>query len=290
VAIAALALIARLGPVAIILVVVCALVALLVWATLALVLWSAAEQRRRASRYVICEADYADAPRPIKSTMRRIYRSAQSMRSGRAYQSDMFGDLGLDHLVYSAAEQAILSAELSAATRDLWPDAKSNDRALLDEANAQIQVIKDELAAVEVTLKRSSKTAAKLSESMMAPERQRVAEQAREQAATAAADRRERARSRLEEVNARANMRFDVEYGGVEDKVRAVAAGYEEVRQVAEGILGGNEGSKSRRDEVAEDSNTVRDAVFRAAKVTAGKATRFSVATAKAGADKLKNR
>ncbi len=177
VAIAAVALIAWLGPVAIIFVVACALVALLAWATLAFVLWSAAEQRRRASRYVICEADYTDAPRPIKSTMRGIYRSAQLMRSGRAYQSDIFGDLGLDHVVYSAAERAILSSELCAAARDLRPDAEPNDRALLDDANAQIQAIKEELAEIEATLKRSSKTDDKLSKSMIEPERQRAAEQ-----------------------------------------------------------------------------------------------------------------
>lgn len=280
-----------LGPDGIILAIACALVALLLWPTLAFMLWSAADRRRRADRYVICEADYADAPRPIKSTMRRIYRLAQSVRSGPAYQRDMFGELGLDQLVYSAAERAILSSDLSAAARDLRPDAMANDRALLDDANAQIQGIKDELSAIEATLKRCSKTADNLSQSMTAPERRRADEQAREQAAAAAADRRERARSRLEEVNVRAITRPDVDGGEVEDKVRAVAAGYDEVRQVTEGILGGGKGNGARRDDVAKDSNnTVRDNAFRAVKFATAQATKLSVAAAKARADKLKNR
>lgn len=291
VVIAAAALLVWLGPVAIILVVVCALVALLVWAVAALWLWSAAEQRRRANRYVICEADYADAPRQIKSMMRRIYRSAQSVRSGQAYQRDMFGDLGLDHLVYSAAERAILSSELAAAARDLRPDARPNDRALLDDANVQIKAIKDELAAVEATFKRSAKTADTLSDRITEPERQRAAELANEEAAAAARDRRERARSRLDEVTTRASTRLDVEHGGIEDTVGSVASGYDEARQISDGVLGeGRQDDPCRDDATNESTNAPRAAMLKAANRAAGKATKFSLATAKAGADKLKNR
>ena len=148
VAIAAVGLLAWLGPVAVILVVFCVVIAVVGGIAAAILLWLAAEQRRRTCRYVICEADYANAPRQIKAALRRIYKSARSVRSGAAYQRDMFGDLGIDQVVYSAAERAILSSELAAAARDLRPDAKASDQALLDDVNEQIRTIKDELASI----------------------------------------------------------------------------------------------------------------------------------------------
>lgn len=151
VVIAAVALFASLGPVAIIPVAVCVLIAIVSGIVTAVRLWLMMEQQRRTCRYVICEAHYADARPQIKSTMRRIYRSADSVRSSATCQQKTFGGLGLDHLVYSAAERAILSSELSARVRDLRPNA---DQALLEEVNEQIRAIQQELATVEATLQR----------------------------------------------------------------------------------------------------------------------------------------
>ncbi len=288
---ASVALLTWLGPVAIILVVAALLVAVVVWIIVALGLWSVAEQRRRDARYVICEADYADAPRQIKSTMRRIYRSAQSVRSGPAYQRDMFGDLSLDQVVYSAAERAILSSELAAGARDLRPDATAGDQTLLDGVNKQIGAIKGELATVEAAFKRSGKTAETLSARITEPERQRAAEQARTNAAAAAADRRERARTRLEEVSMRANVTTDLGHVDVEDRIGAVAAGYAEAKQVSDETLNDLNGVKAHEaDAPNTSSSNARDSVLRVAKFTAGQAAKWSTLAAKAGADKLKNR
>jgi hypothetical protein len=291
VAAAAAALFHRLGPGAIVLVVICAFLALLVWGIVASWLWFAAEQCRRASRYVICEADYADAPRQIKSTMRRMYRSARSMRSGQAYRQNMFGDLELDQLVYSAAERAVLSSELSAAARDLRPDSAPGDRTVLDDANAQIRAISDELARVESALKRSATTADILSESIAEPERQRAATLAQEQADAEARARHDRARGHLEDVTTRASARLDLDDSEVEDRIGAVSAGFDEARQVSAKFLGDPTSLTHRQDEIADDStSTTRDAVFKAARFTAGKAAKLSAATAKAGVEKIRSR
>jgi hypothetical protein len=151
--------------------------------------------------------------------------SVRGITEGRqAYQRDMFGDLGLDHAVYSAAERAIHSAELATAIRDLRPDAVPSDRILLEDARAQIRAITQELSAVEATLKRGAKAADKLSERIVEPERQRAAETARETAAAAAKERRDQACSRLEEVCARADTALGVQHDGVEERIVAVAA------------------------------------------------------------------
>ncbi|WP_396908636.1 hypothetical protein [Mycolicibacterium sp.] len=291
VALVAVALFAWLGPVAIILVVVCVLAAVVAGVVAAGWLWVVAEQRRRACRYVLCEEDYADAPRQIKSTMRRIYRSARSVRSGAAHQQDMFGDLSLDQVVYAAAERAILSSELSAGIRDLRPDAKAADQALIENVNEQIRAIKDELASVEATFKRSARTADNLSERITEPERRRAAEHAKEAAEAAASDRRERARTRLEEVSMRADATLDLSHGDVEDRIDAVAAGYDEAKQVSDQILNDLNGVQAPRADTRNDSaTTTRDSVRKAAKFTAGQAAKLSAAVAKASGDKLKNR
>lgn len=281
-----------LGPAAIVLVIGCALLALLLWAVVSMWLWLRAEQQRRAARYVICEADYEDAPRQIKSSMRRIYRSARAVRAGHAYQGDMFGELGLDHLVYSAAERAVLSSELAAAVRDLRPDAKRSDHSLLHDADAQVASIKDELASVEAMFKRSATTADNLSERITEPERRRAAQVAEEEAATAADDRRRQALRRLEDVSTRANAGTDLEHSQVEDRIAAVAAGYDDITEVSDRILGDVSVNvpAPNGDDGSPPSSRTRDSAVRAAKFTAGKTAKWSASAAKAGTEKIKNR
>lgn len=277
-----------LGPVAFILAVVIGLVAIVAWAAVGLCLWLAAERRRRAVRYVICEADYADAPRQIKSTMRRIYRSAESVQSSPAHHLEMFGDLSVTDVVYSAAERAILSSELAAGARDLRPDAQASDQTLLDDVNEQIRAIKDELAVVDATFKRSAKSAEKLSQRVSEPERRRATEQAKQTAAAAASDRRERARAHLEEVSLRVKSTPAAASDDVMERIDAVAAGYDEATHVSNRVL--NEPSDradSDSNTEAPPASTTRDTVAKAAKFTAS-AAKWSVSAAKSSTDKFK--
>ncbi len=288
VAIAAAGLFAWLGPVAIIFAVMISLIAIVAWLATAVSLWINAESRRRAVRYVICEDDYADAPRQIKSTMRRICRSAKSVRSSQAHQRDMFGDLSLDEAVYGAAERAILSSELSAAIRDLRPDAQSSDQALLDDANQQIRAIKDELASVEAALKRGAKSAEKLSQRVTEPERQQAAERTRQDAACAAKERRLQARARLEEASVHASAVDRLETDTVSDRIDAVAEGYDEARKVSDQVSGAPSMPVGPQpDTDGSNAGSTRDALAKAAKRTAG-AAKWSAAAAKTGAERFK--
>lgn len=287
-AIAIVGLFAWLGPIAIIPAVAIVLLAMVVSVAIALWLWLVAERRRRAARYVICEDDYADAPRQIKATMRRICQSAKSVQVSQAHQRDMFGDLSLDEVVYGAAERAISSSELSAAMRDLRPDAASSDQSLLDEANQQIRAIKDVLAAVEAAFTRSAKTAEQLSKHVTEPERQRAAERDRLRAESAARERRERARTHLEEVSEQAKMTPVSEPGNMIDRIESVAAGYVDARDASDGVL--NRPSATADCESSSDTppaSSTRDSAKIAAKFTASAAKRSATA-AKSSVERLK--
>lgn len=287
-AIAIIGLFAWLGTIAIIPAVVIVLLAIIVSVAIALWLRLIAERRRRAVRYVICEDDYADAPRQIKSTMRRISQSARSVQDGQAHQRRMFGDLNIGEIVYGAAERAILSSELAAGARDLRPDAESTDQALLDEVNEQIRAIKDELAAVEATFKRSAKSAEDLSRQVTEPERQRAAEQARRSAASAASDRRERARTHLEELSLQARGTSAPESDNVIVRIESVAAGYDEATQVSDRVLNGlDELVNVNADAGAPTASSTRDTVAKAAKLTAS-AAKWSAAAAKSNSKKFR--
>lgn len=287
-AIATGGLVTWLGPVAVLLAIVVGLVAIVAGFAIALWLWLAAERRRRALRYVICEDDYSDAPRQIKSTMRRIYRSAQSVRTSQAHQRNMFGDLSLDEVVYRAAERAILSSELAAAARDLRPDAKSSDQTLLDEANDQIRAIKDELAAVEATFKRSAEIAEDLSQRVTEPDRSRATENARQDAAFEARERGERARTRLEEISMRVNTATTLQPDFVGDRIDSVAAGYYEATKVSDQVLDGPSETINRSsDAQLPTTDGTRDAAMKAARLTSGVA-KWTGATAKSTAEKFR--
>jgi hypothetical protein len=266
----------------------------LLW--LALVLWEVAEERRRRVAYVIADVSYAGAPGQVKSTMRRIHKHARAMRGGRAHQEGMFGDVGLDQLVYEAAEQAVISSELSGAIADLKESASSDDREALAAASGQVEDIGRYLQRVEASLKRAATTANRLSEKIVRPEEERAARQLAEEAAAAEADRRAQAMSRLNTATARASVQPTVDVADVEDRVTAVHAGYEEVTQVSDAVLQGRptpvaSDQAPAKDEPEEDRRRLaREAVWKVTKVSASKAGKFSAAAAKAGGDKFRDR
>jgi hypothetical protein len=234
-----------------------------------------AEDQRRAQGYVVCEDDYADAPRQIKATMRRIYRSARTIRSGHANQRNMFGDLGLEQVVYSAAERAIVASNLAAAVRDLKPEAKASDRKLLDDANSKIRAIRDELTAVEATLKRATGAAEALSASVTEPERKREAAQAKAEVTAAAEDRAERARTRLIDATLRADATPEFGHADLEDRVTAVAAGYAEVKNISDATLDEPQlpsqfASRESGSASVQSDRTARDQMLRTAKFVGG--------------------
>ncbi len=251
----------------------------------ALYLWHLAEARRRCSGYVICEASYVDAPHHVKSTMRHIYKSARSVRSGRAYQDRMLGDGELDRLVYSAAERAVLASELSAAVRDLAANAEPDDDAV-NHAKEQLGEIRRYLDDVEGSLARAAKTATSLSGRISEPEAARAAQRHAEEMAATAAENRRQARMRLEDATARASSPARVDGSDVEDRVSSVYAGYDEVTRISNDVLYGPVPVAGEDD----SKPLAREAVWKVAKSTAAKTRRFSASAFKLGADKLRKR
>ncbi len=275
------------GPVAVFALIVIDLLMLVAAAASVLAVLERCDKLRRASGYVICELDYSAAPRQVKSAMRRIYKSSRSIRGERAYLDGMFGDMGLDQLVYSAAERAVLSSELSTAVTDLKPDATAADKAALADANAQIDEIIAYLRDVESALEVGGKSASKLSGQIGEPARQRAAAQQAEAAAEASAVRRESARKRVEDATARAAAKTSVDPADVQDRLHAVTAGYEEAIGVSDSALKGPtlDDEKSAGDKPPNGSRT-REVAGKAARATA----RASMAAAKAGAQRYKDR
>lgn len=243
---------------------------------------------RRASGYVICELDYPAAPRQVKTAMRRIYNSSRSIRGGRAYLDGMFGDMALDQLVYSAAERAVLSSELSTAVTDLKPDATAADKATLVEANAQIDDIIAYLRDVESALEGGGKSASKLSGQIVEPERQRAAAQQAEAAAEASAARRESARKRVEDATASAAAKKGLDPSDVEDRIHAVSAGYGEAVSISDSALKvpSVDDVKTGDQSKSDSASAARNATRKAAKITA----RASTAAAKSSAQWYKSR
>lgn len=287
--------VAKWGLVAVIALIALDLLAVLAVGGGALFLWERADARRRSTGYVISELDYAAAPRQVKSAMRRIFRAARSIRGGRAYSEGMFGDIELDQLVYGAAERAVLSSELSTAMTDLKPDATAADKAVLDHANEQIDEIIAYLGTVESSLHAGARAAGGLSARIEEPEKRREAANRAEAVAEASAARRDSALSRVEAVTARASAKARIDPTDVEDRLRAVQAGYEEAAAVSGEARDepGTAGEQSNLDHSVESAArpmTARDLAWKAAKNTANKTARVSTAAAKSGTDRYKNR
>jgi HK97 family phage major capsid protein len=158
---------------------------------------------------------------------------------------------------------------------------------LLDEVNEQIRAIKDELAAVEAAFKRSAKTAEQLSERVTEPARQRAAEHDRQAAAAAARERRDRARTHLEEVSQRARSAPASESDNVIDRIDSVAAGYNEARHVSDRVLNRPGEFVNVESDADTPPASSRDTVKKAVKFTAS-AAKWSAAAAKSSAEKFK--
>lgn len=268
------------GAIGVFVTLICALVVMIAAMIIAAWVWLAAEDHRRKVGYVICEADYGTAPRQIKSTMRRIYRSAQVVRTGRAYQEGMFGELELDRLVFSAAEQAIVSSQIACGIKDLKPDSESGDRELIAEADGQIKQISAHLSSVESTLKRAATTANRLSSRLAEPARQEAARKVDDAVHEAAQDRRRRAREKLEEATTQAKVKTRVDATDVEERIAAVSAGYDE----ATGLT-----NRTRhQEEIPTNDSPTRAAT--AAKESATRAAKRATALGKSGAKKLRDR
>lgn len=241
-----------------------------------------AESRRHRTGYVICEADYADAPHHIKSAMRRIFKSARAVRGGSAYQTGMFGDLELDRLVYSAAERAVISSELCAGVRDL---GEAQDGELFDTAE-QLADIRRYVREVEAALKRAAKTACRLSTSLSDCAKALATQQAAQRAAEAAADRGRLARTRIEQATARDRTATRVAAGDLEDRVSATYEGYREATKISDEVLYGP--TPQTRDRDADNWPPTLEAVWEAAKFTATTVGTASVAAANWGTDRIK--
>lgn len=202
-------------------------------------IWVLAEQRRHLAGYVICEANYLEAPRKVKASMRRIYRSAALVRSGEAYRAGMFKDLEIDRLVFGAAEHALVSAELATAIRGLSDNAQSQDREALAAAKAKLREIQEHLLEVEKSLARGSKSAEQLSRRLAEPNQSRAREQAAERRAADEAASRDLARARLDDVVVKAaGMESKIDAAAVEEKIVATHHGYEEVVTLSSGLIG----------------------------------------------------
>lgn len=285
------------GPIAVVFVLPFALLAFLVALAVAVYLWVFAEGQRRASGYMICEMHYPDASRQIKASMRRIYRSGRSVQIGKAYQDGMFGDVEVDRLVYSAAARAVVSSELTSAIRDLRPDADAEDRAALEGANSQIKEIADYLADVEAALKQGAAEADELSKQVSEPEQQRERERRAQEKVVMQDDRRQRARSRLDDAKAKAEVLEDVNANEVIERISAVRLGYSEARDVSDSILsprvepaGTSTTQASDRAGKPTDNAPTGEAFLRSASASASKVGRLSAAAARAGARKLRER
>lgn len=255
----------------------------------AIQLWEWIEIRRRETGYVICEGSYIAAPRHIKRSMRRIYKSARTVRDGNAYRQGMLERLELDRLVYSAAERAVISSELSAGTQDLRMDARGDDQQLLDSAEQQLADIREYIEDVEIALKRTAETASRLSASIPDPVKERAEQQAAREAALASEARRRDARARVKEASVRAGAPAKVSSTEVEEHVSAVYSGYREASRISNEILAGEGPLVSNEDEGAERRSTSATA-WKVARWTASKATKASSAAAKYSADQIKKR
>jgi len=129
------------------------------------------ESRQRKYKYLICADDYAEAPQPIQTKMRRIFEPAESLRDNRAYRDGQFCDLDIGRVLYSASEQAVQSATLNAAKRNLQSVPGSVDEDGLRRARACLHKIGRQLDQVEAELSRAATAANSLSTKIIAAEK-----------------------------------------------------------------------------------------------------------------------
>lgn len=241
---------------------------------------------RRATGYVISEDSYKHAPRSIKVSMRRIYKAAASIESGRAHQEGMFGDIGVTRLVYSAAQRAVLSSELRASTADLMGAAglvAAVEQTQLSQT--RLQDLTNEVKEVERSLGRTKKTARKLSSDLEAPDRAAKMRRAKE----AQKRRQQAAVDRVDEVTARIDGSSAPDARDLEDRVTAVYAGYNETTAITDRAQKLSAPPESDAKRISRPQVAART-TWKAAKSTASGVGKLSKAAASLGSAAVENR
>ena len=197
--------------------------------------------------------------------------------------------------MFETAEHAVASSELAAAVHELRSTQSAEDLDALRAATKRLDEMCCHIEEVEASLKRTSGSAKRLSDSITRPEEER-AEQRRASIAAAARDeRRRRARAQLDEAVARAAVQPATDSADIEDRVTAVGAGYQEAAQASNAVLMGptatNEahGEKPAGDQPNEKGRAARKAVWKATKLSASSARKLSAAAGKAG-KRIRNR
>lgn len=137
---------------------------------LSVIAWISVERRRRRAGYVIADVSYRHTTAEISSSMRRINRSARTLGKGKSYHWGVIGDIGLDQLVYQAAEHAVVSSELSAAATKLKSSRDPDDQEQVSAATARVDEISRHLREVEASLARAAQTASRLSARLTRPD------------------------------------------------------------------------------------------------------------------------
>ncbi|MFJ3113788.1 hypothetical protein ACIPI2_07280 [Micrococcus luteus] len=240
---------------------------------------------RRTTGYVISEDSYKNAPHSIKVSMRRIYKAAAAIETGRAHTDGMFGDIEVTRLVYSAAQRAVLSSELSASTTDLVRVGGIAALAQTGQAQARLKILVNEIKEVERSLGRTKKAAGQLSsdldDSSRAAEQQRASE-ARQQRSRTVMD-------HIEDVTARIDAAAAPDARDIEDRVTSVHAGYVETVTISNQAGGTRTQPESgstqsnRRHKIARTSWT-------AAKFTAAGVGKLSTTAARRGFETIEKR
>lgn len=120
---------------------------------------------------------------------------------------------------------------------DLKPDAIAADMEVLDRADEQIDEIIAYLGDVERSLQAGARASGGLSDQIARPQRERDAAQRVEVAAEASAARRRAGRARLGKATARVSAKTNVDPTDIEDRIRAVRAGFQEADGVSRSVV-----------------------------------------------------
>lgn len=244
----------------------------------------------RLNQHNIRERHYINAPADIRKSLRRIYRSARSVRRGEAYAQGVVGDAELRRLVYSAAQQAVISSELSVQIRELALSRDPEDRRVIAEAEEHLAVIRKQIKDLEARFGRTADTADKLSQEITRPQRERVEAQRQAQADAAQAERHHIARVRLTEATYKAKLQRTAGDDGtdLEDRVSGLHEGYQEAARISATAQYGPSLS-AREDETADRTRTAGHRAKEVARAAASRGAKIASTAARLGVEKLRN-
>jgi hypothetical protein len=267
-----------------------------VWAlgillTAVFVIWTFVEFFNHQQASTIVEKDYLDAPPDIRRTMARIYRAARSVRRGEAHTRGFIDGTELQRVVYSAAQQAVLSSELSVDIRELTLSRDPEDRRTVAEAEKQIDGIRKNIKAVEARFSRAADTAKQLSEEVIRPERERENAAKRAQKQAIDDERYGEARSRLTDATERAKLQAQISEDGtsLENHITGMRDGFQEVAEISKRV---ERGPVLPNDSAAPEgeSDAPGSRALKIAKSAATQGMRLSGKAARSAAKKLKEK